>query len=192
MLAWSASRSLAASVAAATQPSSTSWNTARNLPFVMRTFLLGSRRGPGRRRHSSLENAGPVPKAAALRARRDPLQSAHRAPDLKGHNPMLRLVPPLLVLHSLLLAAGAAAAPLPKDPDARAAAVLAKMRPDERTILTVGVMALPFADPAPSPPGAGIDAGFVAGFPRPQAPPLSEATPSCGAARWRCGRDQCS
>src|SRR5258708_1477448 len=136
MLAWSASRPLAASVAATTQPSSTSWNTARNLPFVMRNFLLDSRRGPGRRRHSSLENAGPVPKAAALRARRDPLQSAHRAPDLKGHNPMLRLGPPLLVLHNLLLAAGAAAAPPPQDPYYRAAAVLATMRPAERPILT--------------------------------------------------------
>ncbi|HEX9473481.1 MAG TPA: glycoside hydrolase family 3 N-terminal domain-containing protein, partial [Steroidobacteraceae bacterium] len=99
---------------------------------------------------------------------------------------MLRLVPPLLVLHSLLLAAGAAAAPLPKDPDARAAAVLAQMRPDERTILTVGVMALPFADPAPIPPGAVIGAGFVPGIPRLQVPPLKETDASLGVA-WVLG-----
>jgi beta-glucosidase len=96
---------------------------------------------------------------------------------------MLRPAPPLLTLLVLLPAAATQAA---QDPDARAAAVVAQMRPEERTILTVGVMALPFADPAPIPPGAVIGAGFVPGIPRLKVPALKETDASLGIA-WVLG-----
>ena len=92
----------------------------------------------------------------------------------------------LLTLLSALLAAALAAVPPPADPDTRAAAVVAQLRPDERTILTVGVMALPFADPAPIPPDAVIGAGFVPGIPRLHVPPLRETDASLGIA-WVLG-----
>jgi len=99
---------------------------------------------------------------------------------------MLRPVPPLLTLLALLPAAATTATQDPHDPDARAAAVVAQMRPEERTILTLGVMALPFADPAPIPPGAVIGAGFVPGIPRLEVPALKETDASLGVA-WVLG-----
>lgn len=92
----------------------------------------------------------------------------------------------LLTLLSALLAPALAAVPPPADPDTRAAAVVAQLRPEERTILTVGVMALPFADPAPIPPDAVIGAGFVPGIPRLHVPPLKETDASLGVA-WVLG-----
>jgi beta-glucosidase len=92
----------------------------------------------------------------------------------------------LLTLLSALPAAAAAPAPPSNDPDARAAALLEQMRPEERTILTVGVMALPFADPTPIPPEAVIGAGFVPGIPRLHVPPLKETDASLGVA-WVLG-----
>jgi len=99
---------------------------------------------------------------------------------------MLRPVPPLLTLLALLPPAATTATQDPHDPDARAAAVVAQMRPEERTILTLGVMALPFADPAPIPPGAVIGAGFVPGIPRLEVPALKETDASLGVA-WVLG-----
>jgi beta-glucosidase len=99
---------------------------------------------------------------------------------------MLRTVPSLLAVLGLLSAAAAAATPTTPDPDIRAAAVVAQMRPEERTILTVGVMVLPFADPAPIPPGAVIGAGFVPGIPRLGVPALKETDASLGIA-WVLG-----
>ena len=79
-----------------------------------------------------------------------------------------------------------AATPAATDPDARAAAVVAQMRPEERTILTFGVMALPFADATPIPAGAVIGAGFIAGIPRLNVPALKETDASLGVA-WVLG-----
>src|SRR5882724_6635346 len=74
--------------------------------------------------------------------------------------------PPLLALLALLPPPATTATQDPHDPDARAAAVVAQMRPEERTILTLGVVVLPFADPAPIPPGAVIGSCFVPGIHR--------------------------
>ena len=84
------------------------------------------------------------------------------------------------------LSAQAAAAPSPTDPDARAAAVVAQMQPSERTILTVGILPLPFVDPTPLPPGAIIGAGFVPGIARLHVPALKETDASLGVA-WLLG-----
>ena len=82
-----------------------------------------------------------------------------------------------LVLCVLWLAAAAPA----HDPDARAVATVAAMRTEEKTILTHGLMALPYgggAVPAEATPGA----GYVAGIPRLGVPALRETDAGLGVA----------
>ena len=95
----------------------------------------------------------------------------------------LTLWPMVLIVH---LSADAAAAQLPGNPDARAAAVAGQMQPSERTVLTVGILPLPFVDPTPLPPGAIIGAGFVPGIARLHVPALKETDASLGVA-WLLG-----
>lgn len=74
----------------------------------------------------------------------------------------------------------------PNDPDARAAAMVAQLRPEERTILTLGFMTIPFGEPRPLPPGALISAGFIAGIPRLNIPALKETDAGLGVT-WVMG-----
>jgi beta-glucosidase len=96
----------------------------------------------------------------------------------------------LLPMLFLLLPSALPAAPAANDPDARAAAVVAQMNPEELTQLTVGIMPLPAFDPRPSPPplpaDAVIGAGYVPGVPRLQIPSLRESDASLGVA-WVLG-----
>lgn len=79
--------------------------------------------------------------------------------------------------------ATAATAKVPaQDADARAAAVEAQMTPDERVILTNGVMTLPFVGDGSIPEGAVIGAGFVPGVPRLGVPALTETDASLGVS----------
>ena len=65
--------------------------------------------------------------------------------------------------------------------EARAAATVAQMRPEEKTILTHGIMALPISASAPPiPPGAIPGAGYIAGIPRLNIPALTETDASLG------------
>ena len=94
---------------------------------------------------------------------------------------------PLLTAIACAAAASAAAATA-NDPDARAAAVVAQMTPAERTLLTAGILAMPFGDDhTPLPSGAVLGAGFVPGIPRLQVPALTESDASLGVA-WALGR----
>lgn len=86
----------------------------------------------------------------------------------------------------LLLLGFAASASTPQDPDVRAASVVARMHAEELTVLTVGIMSIPFADPTPLPAGALIGAGFVPGIPRLQVPALKETDAGLGVA-WLLG-----
>ena len=92
--------------------------------------------------------------------------------------------------HRSLLAAlallGAAYGACAADPDVQATATVARMRPDELTILTHGIMPLPFASSTPVPPGAVIGAGFIPGIPRLEVPALKETDASLGIA-WVLG-----
>ncbi|WCT79580.1 beta-glucosidase family protein [Novosphingobium humi] len=79
-----------------------------------------------------------------------------------------------------------AAAPTAADvaaADARAAATVKAMRPEEKTILTHGIMPLPLG---PNPPKAPADAipgaGYIAGLPRLGIPALKETDASLGVA----------
>ena len=93
----------------------------------------------------------------------------------------------LLPLVSMLCATVTLASePHAADPDARAAATVAQMQPGELTLLTTGVMVLPFVDHLPIPPGAVIGAGFIPGIPRLHVPALKETDASLGVA-WVMG-----
>ena len=85
----------------------------------------------------------------------------------------------LIALAGTALAAAAAqAAPCPDD---RAATTEKAMHADERTTLTIGIMALPmFGDPLPK--EAILGAGYVAGIPRLGVPALTQTDASLGVA----------
>lgn len=87
---------------------------------------------------------------------------------------------PLLAL-ATVISAPAYAAPS-TDPAARAAATEAAMTPDERVILTKGVMAIPLAGPVDLPPDAVLGAGYIAGIPRLGVPSLTETDASLGVS----------
>ena len=73
------------------------------------------------------------------------------------------------------------------DASARAEATLKKMTPEEKTILTHGMMPLPIGNnPPPIPEGAIPGAGFVHGIPRLGVPPLTETDASLGVT-WVFG-----
>lgn len=103
---------------------------------------------------------------------------------------MLRLRFAMLAFTALpAFAVPPVAAPAIDDPDARAAATVSQMHPDERTILTVGIMALPeFDSKKPLPQGAVIGAGYVPGIPRLHIPALKETDASLGVAWVDGGR----
>lgn len=67
------------------------------------------------------------------------------------------------------------------DPDRRAAEVERAMRPEERTILTHGIMAVPIGGVV-VPPEAVPGAGYIAGVPRLGVPALKETDASLGVA----------
>lgn len=69
----------------------------------------------------------------------------------------------------------------PGDPDARAAAIEAQMTPEEKTSLTIGLMAIDFGD-AKAPEGAIPGAGHVSGVPRLGVPALAETDASLGVS----------
>jgi len=88
---------------------------------------------------------------------------------------------------ALLLTAGAAVASVAQaagsDPTARAEATLRAMTPEEKTVLTHGIMPLPIgANPPPLPVGAVPGAGYVPGIPRLGVPALTETDASLGVA----------
>lgn len=84
-----------------------------------------------------------------------------------------------------------AAAPHAVGPDAagiaaaekRAAATVKAMQPDEKTILTHGIMPLPFGPNSPTPPADAIPgAGYIAGIARLGVPALKESDASLGVS----------
>ena len=84
----------------------------------------------------------------------------------------------LLAAGTALAAAAAQAAP---SPDERAATTEKAMHADERTTLTIGIMALPmFGDPLPK--EAILGAGYVAGIPRLGVPALTQTDASLGVS----------
>jgi beta-glucosidase len=71
--------------------------------------------------------------------------------------------------------------------ESRAEAVVKQMQPDEKTILTIGIMPAPFgADPVAVPDDAIPAAGYVSGIPRLNIPALRETDASLGVA-WANG-----
>lgn len=69
------------------------------------------------------------------------------------------------------------------DPVARADATVRAMTPEEKTVLTHGIMPLPLgANPPPLPAGAIPGAGYVAGIPRLGVPALTETDASLGVS----------
>jgi beta-glucosidase len=66
--------------------------------------------------------------------------------------------------------------------DTRAAATVAQMTPEEKLVLTHGVMVMPFGPGFKLPEGAVIGAGFVPGVPRLNIPSLTESDASLGVA----------
>ncbi|WP_366857050.1 glycoside hydrolase family 3 C-terminal domain-containing protein [Novosphingobium sp.] len=66
--------------------------------------------------------------------------------------------------------------------EARAAATVAKMSPEEKAAITHGIMALPFGPGVTLPAGAIIGAGYVPGVPRLDIPALTETDASLGVA----------
>jgi beta-glucosidase len=68
------------------------------------------------------------------------------------------------------------------DPDARAAATEKQMTTAGRTVLTHGIMALPFGPPAEIAADAIYGAGYVPGIPRLSVPSLKETDASLGVA----------
>ncbi|MDE2303490.1 MAG: glycoside hydrolase family 3 C-terminal domain-containing protein [Sphingomonadales bacterium] len=86
---------------------------------------------------------------------------------------------------ALVIAGSAAAenrAPADGDAQARAAATVKAMRPDEKTVLTHGIMAMPFFPGATLPADAIPAAGYVTGLPRLGVPALRETDASLGVA----------
>ena len=92
--------------------------------------------------------------------------------------------PPKIGHHLIALAGtalAAAAAQAAPSPDDRAATTEKAMHADERTTLTIGIMALPmFGDPLPK--EAILGAGYVAGIPRLGVPALTQTDASLGVA----------
>lgn len=88
---------------------------------------------------------------------------------------------PLSIQLALLLHFSAPATA--QDATSRAAATERAMTDAERTILTYGIMPVPFGpDPAPVPKEALPGAGFVAGIPRLKVPALAETDASLGVS----------
>lgn len=77
------------------------------------------------------------------------------------------------------------AATATETPDARAAALVREMSPEELGVMVHGPMALPMNGEA-IPPGAVAGAGFIPGIPRLKIPPLTETDASLGVA-WVSG-----
>lgn len=74
-----------------------------------------------------------------------------------------------------------------QDAEKRADNVVGKMRPDEKTILTIGILPAPLGtDPIPIPADAIPAAGYVPGIPRLNVPALRETDASLGVA-WAAG-----
>jgi beta-glucosidase len=95
-----------------------------------------------------------------------------------GETEMRRLA---LFALTTALASPAFAAP-ESSPEARAAATEAAMTDAERTVLTHGVMAMPFFGPLDLPADAVLGAGYIAGIPRLKVPALTETDASLGVA----------
>lgn len=94
---------------------------------------------------------------------------------------MIRTLPLAIALVALPAAAlGQSAA------QQHAAATVAAMQADEKTVLTHGIMALPFAKTGPLPADAVPGAGYIAGVPRLGVPALRETDASLGVA-WANG-----
>lgn len=96
---------------------------------------------------------------------------------------------PLSLCSALALALAASAGgaqqtpPPAGDAAARAQATLAKMKAEDKTVLTHGIMPLPFGpNPQPLPPEAIPGAGYVAGLPQLGVPSLRETDASLGVA----------
>lgn len=88
----------------------------------------------------------------------------------------------VIVLFTVAIARVAlGAAPVSETPDARAAALVRQMTPEELGVLVHGPMALPM-DAEGIPPGAVLGAGFIAGIPRLGIPALTETDASLGVA----------
>ncbi len=85
-------------------------------------------------------------------------------------------------LAALLLTTSAAALAAPQTPEARAAATEAAMTDAERTVLTHGIMAVPFIPGLVLPDDAIFGAGYVAGIPRLGVPSLRESDASLGVS----------
>ncbi|WP_232491776.1 beta-glucosidase family protein [Novosphingobium kaempferiae] len=67
--------------------------------------------------------------------------------------------------------------------DAKAEATLRQMKPEEKTVLTVGTMPLPIGPNSPKPPAEAIPgAGYIAGLPRLGVPSLRETDASLGVS----------
>jgi beta-glucosidase len=94
----------------------------------------------------------------------------------------------ITILGSTLVTSPAIAATAPTaadvaKADARAAATVKAMTPDEKTTLTHGIMPLPFLPNAPKPPADAIPgAGYIAGLPRLGVPALKETDASLGVS----------
>jgi beta-glucosidase len=86
-----------------------------------------------------------------------------------------------LLALSTMLATPLLAAPA-QDPSARAAATEKAMTDAERTVLTHGVMAMPFLGPLDLPAEAVLGAGYVQGIPRLGVPSLRETDASLGVS----------
>ena len=95
----------------------------------------------------------------------------------------MRLIALLAVTTAISTTAStpALAAP-PQNPEARAAATEAAMTDAERTVLTQGVMAVPFGGPVKLPDDAVLGAGYVSGIPRLSIPSLRETDASLGVS----------
>lgn len=87
-----------------------------------------------------------------------------------------------LLAAALVLGSTPAGAQDTGDADRRAAATEAQMQPDERTILTHGLWAIPLIPGVVIPPEAVTGAGYVAGIPRLGVPPLLETDASLGVS----------
>ena len=88
-----------------------------------------------------------------------------------------------LIAPLLIQAASAADAPSASQAEAKAEATLRQMTPQEKTILTIGIMPLPIGPNAPKPPAEAIPgAGYIAGLPRLNVPSLRETDASLGVS----------
>lgn len=88
----------------------------------------------------------------------------------------------LIVLGASAAASAQEAPASSSDVDARAAATEAKMHPEERTVLTHGLWAIPLIPGVAIPKEAVTGAGYVAGIPRLGVPALTETDASLGVS----------